>query len=325
MDLVAALEWVRANIGEFGGDPDNVTIFGQSGGGSKVSHCLIMPAAKGLVHRAIIQSGGGLTSGDLDAAIESADRIAHTLGVKRTDMAGLQKVSAEALLAAAVEAGGRFGPVVDGSIVPRAPFSPTAPENARDVPLIVGYTKDERTLYNIGLPWWGSLTEEELRERAWEIHGERADRLIAAYRKIHPDYSNDYLFTDITNSHAWRAPTIAERKAAQGAAPAWLYQWDWEAPVDGGILRSPHTMEIPFVFNNVEKGPILLGTDPSTFRLGQLASASWAAFARTGDPNVPGLPEWPAYEPGSRATMMFDVESHVALDPLKEVRELMAG
>jgi para-nitrobenzyl esterase len=321
---VAALEWVKDNIAVFGGDPGNITIFGQSGGGSKVSHCLVMPAADGLFHRAIIQSGGGLTSGDLDSALETADRIAHDLGCRRTDVDKLQKVHPEALLAAAVSTRGRFGPVVDGSIVPRAPFTPAAPEISREVPLIVGYTKDERTLYNIGLPWWGTLTDSGLRERAREAHGDAGDKLIGAYRRIYPDYTNDYLYTAVTNRHAWQAPTIAERKAALGGAPAWLYQWDWEAPVDDGILRSPHTMEIPFVFNNVDKGPILLGEAASTFQLGRLASSAWAAFARTGNPNVPGLPDWPAYETATRPTMLFDVQCRVASDPLQEVRELMS-
>jgi len=323
LDLVAALEWVRQNIAEFGGDPGNVTIFGQSGGGSKVSHCLIMPAARGLMQKAIIQSGGGLSSGNLDQALESAEVIAASFGYQPKDIGKLQKVSAAALLAAAVAAKTRFGPVVDGSIVPRAPFSPTAPEAAREIPLIIGYTKDERTLYNVGLPWWGELSDQQLVARAAELHGERGRQLIAAYRQIHPDYSNDYLFAAMTNSHAWRAPKMAERKAEQGGAPVWLYQWDWEAPVDDGILKSPHTMEIPFVFDNVDKGPILLGSAESTFRLGELASSAWTRFAGEGDPNVPGLPQWPAYSVQNRATMMFDVSSHVEIDPLGAVREIM--
>jgi para-nitrobenzyl esterase len=325
MDLVLALEWVRDNIAEFGGSPDNVTIFGQSGGGSKVSHCLVMPAARGLVHRAIIQSGGGLASGDLDDARDRADRIARELGLSARDIDALQKVPAQALLAAAARVGGGFGPAVDGEIVPRAPFTPAAPEQARDIPLIVGYTKDERTLYNIGLPWWGTLTNEQLRERARQIHGNLGEEIVAAFRRLHPHYSNDYLFTDITNTHAWRAPMLAERKAVQGGAPVWLFQWDWEAPVEGGILRSPHTMEIPFVFDNVDKGPILLGTAPSTFALGRLAASAWTAFARDGNPNVPGLPEWPAFDPKIRATMLFDVDCRVAHDPLGPARALMAA
>jgi para-nitrobenzyl esterase len=323
MDLVASLEWVRDNIAEFGGDPGNVTIFGQSGGGSKVSHCLIMPAARGLSHRAIIQSGGGLATGDPDQARETAERVARELGTRPDDLGALRRVPAEDLLAAAIRVRGSFGPVADGDIVPRAPFTPAAPEMSHDVPLIIGYTKDERTLYNIGLDWWGTLSDEQLLQRARDIHGDRGEALVAAYRRIHPDYSNDYIFTDITNTHAYRAPTIAERKAAAGGAPVWMFQWDWEAPVDDGILRSPHTMEIPFVFNNVDKGPLLLGSAASTKWLGYIASASWANFARTGNPNVEGLPYWPSYDATDRATMLFDIENRVVSDPLKEAREIL--
>jgi para-nitrobenzyl esterase len=324
LDLVASLEWVRDNIAEFGGNPGNVTIFGQSGGGSKVAHCLVMPRARGLVHRAIIQSGGGLTTGAMDQALEQADRIARALGCTPKDIGKLRAIPAPELLAAAMKLSRGYGPCADGTIVPRAPFTPLAPEQSRDVPIIIGYTKDERTLYNIGLDWWGTLTDAQLSARAEEIHGEKGPAILAAYRRIHPHYSNDYLFTDLTNSHAWRAPAKAERKIDLGGAPVWLYQWDWEAPVDGGILKSPHTMEIPFVFNNVDKGPLLLGKEPTTFELAALASASWAAFARTGDPNVDGLPDWPAYDRETRATMLFDLESRIANDPLGEVRKLFA-
>ena len=323
LDLVAALEWVRDNIAEFGGDPGNVTLFGQSGGGSKVAHCLIMPAAKGLFHRAAIQSGGGLESGRVDAAVEVADQVARELGCRAKDIDALRKVPARALLEAAIKVRGRFGPVADGRIVPRDPFTPEAPEISKDVPLIIGYTKDERTLYNIGLPWWGKLTTAELEERAKELHGDKAEALLAAFRREHPTYSNDYLFTDLTNSHAYRAPTKAERKAAQGGAPVWLYQFDWEAPVDDRILRAPHTIEIPFVFNNVDKGPILLGTAESTQKLGAQVSAAWAAFARTGNPNTPMLPNWPAYDVENRAAMVFDTESRVVNDPMGEIRKIL--
>ena len=322
LDLVASLEWVRDNIAAFGGDPDNVTIFGQSGGGSKVSHCLVMPAAAGLVHKGIIQSGGGLSSGNMDDAMETADKVARELGLRRRQIDKLQQVPANQLLAAAIKVRGRFGPAADGTVVPHAPFDPAA-EQQRDIPLIIGHTKDERTLYNIGLPWWGSLSDAELAERAGAQFGDQGQAVVDAWRAVHPTYSNDYLYCDITNSHAWRTYGKADAKVAAGGAPVWVYQWDWEAPVENGILRSPHTMEIPFVFNNVDKGPILLGAAPSTRRLGLVASRAWTAFARTGDPNVDGLPEWPAYDSEARQTMLFDIQSGVANDPLGRARELM--
>lgn len=322
LDLAMALGWVQDNIVEFGGDPGNVTIFGQSGGGSKVSHCLVMPAAKGLVHKGIIQSGGGLSSGSMDRALETADNVAHELGLRRSQIGKLQQVPAKELLAAAIKVRGRFGPAVDGNIVPHAPFGPAA-EQQRDIPLMIGHTKDERTLYNIGLPWWGSMTDDQLAERAEERYGDAGGAIIEAWKAIHPTYSNDYLYCDITNSHAWRTYGKADAKVAAGGAPVWVYQWDWEAPVDNGILRSPHTMEIPFVFNNVDKGPILLGAAESTRRLGYVSSLSWTSFARSGNPNVDGLPQWPAYDSDHRQTMMFDIQSAVMNDPIGPARELM--
>jgi para-nitrobenzyl esterase len=323
LDLAAALEWVRDNIAEFGGNPDQVMIFGQSGGGSKVSSCLIMPAAEGLVHRAAIQSGGGLSAIELDTAQETGERIARALGHRPGDLEKLQAVPAEHLLAAAVQVGGRLGPVADGSVLPRAPFTPSAPEMTSAVPLLIGYTKDERTLYNVGAPWWGSLTDEALTSKVEEAHGTKAQALIEAARRGYPDYSNDYVYTTVTNAHLYRAPTIAERKAAQRGASVWFYRFDWEAPVDEGILRAPHTIEIPFVFHNVDKGPLLLGDTPATRTLQRRVSQAWVNFARTGDPNHADLPEWRPYDVDTRSAMLFDVHAQMTQDPDAELRQIL--
>ena len=329
LDLVAVLEWVRDNIGEFGGDPGNVTIFGQSGGGAKVSAILAMPAAKGLANRAIIESGPGLRGTTKEAALAATKTVMKTLGV--LDVKALQEMPADKLLAAASGGDGgalRWGPVVDGVVLNAHPFDPVAPAQSAGVPVMIGCTKDEATLYNVGFPWWGKLTDRELVEKLKPQFGEKTDKLIAAFRKMRPTDSPSYLYTDVASSaFAFMGSiTLAERKAAQNAAPVYMYIWEWGAPVDNGIMRAPHTMEIPFAFDNVDKGPILLGRAESTKKLGRQTSGAWAAFARSGDPNKGsslGLPHWPAYDAQTRSTMMFDVNSRIEADPYGEVRKIM--
>ncbi|MBU4317468.1 MAG: carboxylesterase/lipase family protein [Proteobacteria bacterium] len=329
LDLVASLEWVRDNISEFGGDPRNVTIFGQSGGGSKVSTLMAMPKAKGLFHKAIVQSGPGIRGATMKQSTDTAKLILEKLKITPDNLQALQELPAEKLLDAAVQIqsagpGLRWGPVVDGDILPTHPFDPVASPLCTDIPLMIGCTKDEQTLYLVGLPWWGKLTDANLLDRVKAIQGAKAEPLIAAFRKLHPDNSPSYLLSDVmSTSFAFaRTVTLAERKAAQ-PAPVYTYIYDWNAPVDDGILKAPHTIEIPFVFDNVDLAPILLGTDKGTKELGKLTSSAWTAFARTGNPNTPGLPDWPKYDADHRATMIFDVNSHVVNDPMSEVRKIL--
>jgi len=328
LDLVLALQWVRDNAAAFGGDPGNVTIFGQSGGGAKVSTLLAMPAAKGLFHRGIIESGPGLRGAPQAQAAELTQAVMKAAGV--STLAALQALPAETL-AAAVRgmgaAGLRWGPVVDGGVLPANPFDPAASPIGASVPVMVGCTANEQTLYNVGQPWWGKLTDAELDDKVKQIPGGKGPALVQAFRAIHPDHSPSYLYTDVTTALGAFAGsiTLAERKAAQHAAPVYLYVWEWGAPVDHGILKAPHTMEIPFVFDNVATAPILLGSAPSTKALAHQASSTWVAFARTGDPNHPGLPKWPAYDATKRATMIFNTASHVVNDPNAAVRKILQG
>jgi para-nitrobenzyl esterase len=330
LDLVAALRWVRDNIAQFGGDPGNVTIFGQSGGGAKVSTLLAMPAAKGLFHRGIIESGPGLRGIPQPAAAAFARTVIKDAGA--ADLPALQALSADRLLAVAQMRGGgggfgglRWGPVVDGKTLPENPFDPVASPLGAGVPVMVGCTANEQTLYNVGQPWWGKLTDVELDEKARLVPGGKGPALVAAFRKLHPDHSPSYLYTDVTGAlGAFNGSVLlAERKAAQHAAPVYLYIWEWAAPVDGGILKAPHTMEIPFAFDNIDKGPILLGSAPSTQALARLTSSTWVAFARTGDPNHPQLPHWPPYDADRRSTMIFNIDSRVVDDPNSEVRRIL--
>ncbi|MGA2591674.1 MAG: carboxylesterase/lipase family protein [Bryobacteraceae bacterium] len=336
LDLVAALEWVRDNIEAFGGDPGNVTIMGESGGGAKVSTLLAMPAAKGLFHRAIIQSGPGLRGVPKDAATRTAKGLLDELQIGAADLKALQSLPAEDILsaafAAAAKAGGgpmggmmRLAPMVDGVVLPSDPFTPAAPAISANVPIMIGSNKDEMTLFTAAEPWFPTLTDTQLMERAKQIAGPKAEALVAALRKLHPDYSPTYLLNQVMTATGMfgGSITLAERKAAQKAAPAYMYYLIWETPVANGLFKSPHTLDIPLMFDNVDKARVLVGPGPEPEALARQMSDAWLAFARNGNPNAASIPEWPPYTAERRATMLFDVKSRVADDPNAEVRKIL--
>jgi para-nitrobenzyl esterase len=320
-DLVAALEWVRDNISAFGGDPNKVLIFGQSGGGAKVSTLLAMPSAKKLFHRAVIQSGAGLRGGTREAANKTAETLLKELGLKPGQGRELQNVPLDKLMEAGNRA--RFGTVVDGKVLPTNPFEPVATPISADVPVIVGYTRTERTVYEIDSPNYGKLDEAGLMESAKRLLGEDAERIVASYRKRYPRATPYELSTNISgDAGAMSSIRLAERRAALGKAPTYLYIWAWETLVMG--LRAPHTLEIPFVFNHIDLCESMVGTVNAEMRKLEVASAgAWAQLARAGNPNHKGLPAWPAYTPQKRAVMIFDTPCRVENDPTGEVRQIM--
>ena len=319
LDQVLALQWVRDNIAAFGGDPDNVTIFGESGGGRKVSVLLAMPAAKGLFHKAIVQSGPGVTVGEQAAAAELAERTLANLGLAKTDVHKLQTMEAAAVIKAASAAEGRgrsLAPMLDGRAVPAHPFSPAATEISRDVPVIVGTTKDEATLFLSADPAFGKMTEAEAKARFTAMLGEKGAAAFPVYQGLRPNDPPTYWVTALATDMMMRMDSIrlASRKAAQGAAPVYMYRLDWETPVLGGAMRSPHGLDVPLVFETVEAKRGILGPGPAPEQLAPVMSQAWIAFARTGDPSQNGL-AWPRYEATGRQTMIFDAESRVAADP----------
>jgi para-nitrobenzyl esterase len=333
LDIVAALEWVRDNAQAFGGDPGNVTIFGESGGGAKVSTLMAMPAAKGLFHKAIVESGPGLKGLAKATATQDAKDLLAQL--KITDIKSLLAAPAADIVKAAFAVAAARGPgseirflapVVDGVVLPADPFDPAAPAQSADVPLIIGTNKDEMTLFLAGQPWFGRLTEDQLTAQAAMMGGPNAAAELAAIRKAHPDYSPTYLLAElITTNFMWDGSVkLATRKAAQNAAPVYMYQLVWETPIGMGIFKSPHTLEIPLVFDNVETARALLGSGLAPQQLADQMSAAWIAFAKTGNPNTPATPNWPAYSANNRATMMFDVTSKVVNDPYTDVRKALA-
>jgi para-nitrobenzyl esterase len=326
LDIVLALEWVRDNIAAFGGDPDNVTIFGESGGGWKVSILMAMPSAQGLFHRAVVQSGPGLTGKPAGEAAITARQLLDRLGVDSPQ--ALAEIPTETLSRESVAIGGDvmrlYAPVVDGQALPRDPFCPDASPLAADVPLLIGVNKDETTLFMFNHPRFGEFTEEDVARHASKAVGDRAEDLVAALRTAFPDYSPTHLVAAVgTVTGMWaNSITLAERKAAQ-RAPVWMYLLAWETPVARGRLRCPHALEIPLVFDNVEAARSFVGRGEAPQRLADQMSAAWLAFARTGDPNATCLPVWPPYDATRRATMVFDLESRVTQDPYAGVRRVL--
>jgi para-nitrobenzyl esterase len=329
LDLVASLQWVRDNIARFGGDPENVTIMGESGGGSKVSHLLATPAADGLFDKAIIQSGPGVTSGKkADAAKLAADLMAK-LGV--STVAELQAVPAETLLAAArsvlparAMAGGapNFGPIVDGVVLPRDPFLPAAPAQSKDVPVMIGYNKDEMTIFNAPQPWFGRLDAASLDAMAGAM-GPDAAKVVAYLKAANPNESPTYI---ANSAMTWRfaqgSYTIADAIARAGGAPVYFYKLTWDTPIAGGIFRSPHTLDMPLMFANAADSAALVGTGEAPARMEAMMSDAWIAFARTGTPASALLPAWPAYTLAKREVMELNLAPKVLSDPDKGLREL---
>ena len=329
LDIVAVLEWVRDNITHFGGNPGNVTIFGQSGGGLKISNLLAMPPAKGLFHKAIIESGSALKGIHREDANKTTERILAKLGLQRNQVDELQKLPVDRLLSAIDTRGSAPGtapfnlaPVVDGRALPRDPFDPTAPEISEDVPLIIGSVNTEGTFFTPPDSPLFSLDEAGMRTRLIPRYGEATDKLIDLYRKEMPNASPSEIYFLIT-AFPTAAITQAERKVAQGRAPVYMYLFTWETPVEGGKRHSPHTVELPFVFNNVLEQPEEVGNGPDLQPLADKVSGAWTAFAHTGNPSTPGSPKWSAYTESGRATMMINNEWKLVDDPRHDVRLIM--
>jgi para-nitrobenzyl esterase len=323
LDIVAALEWVRDNIGQFGGDPTNVTIFGQSGGAGKVSTLLAMPGAKGLFHRAIIQSGSALRATPRDRASKSAEVLFAKLGMRPNQGEDLQKLPLNRLLEAARGTQGlALAPVLDPRTLPADPFDPTAPGISSDIPLLAGTVETEVTFFpNTQLE---PLDDAGLRaavKQNTRANDAKVDEIIGLYRKGRPGVGNTELLQILSSDNGFRTGvlTVAERKAAQ-KAPVYMYYFTWRSPVREGKLRTFHTLEIPFVFQNIDESKPMTGFGEDRDPLADRMSAAWAAFARTGNPNAKGLPNWTPFKADTRATMILGNDCRVINDPNREER-----
>ncbi|MFD2873286.1 carboxylesterase/lipase family protein [Mucilaginibacter ximonensis] len=334
LDIVFALQWVSKNIGNFGGDKDNVTIFGQSGGGSKVITLMAMPAAKGLFHRAISQSNSIVQMSTPAYARQITQLVLADLQITKDNIADLHKVNNERLQAALDTANqklsskvpadvGRAGlqPVVDGKILPVHPFDPTAPAISAGIPFMVGTCRNEAS-YSINNPSLENLDDTGLAIKLAERFGNKAGRMVQTLRTSHP---NDkavelYSYVSAQNSMAYLQ---ASRKAAQNAAPTFLYMFAWHTPQLDGRPRSFHCSELPFAFANTDKAENYTGAIDEARALADKVANAWINFARHGDPNHGGLPQWPAFSDDNGAMMVFNNTCEVQHDPDGESRKML--
>ena len=330
LDLILALKWVHDNIAEFGGDPDCVTIFGESGGGSKCATLMAMPAAHGLFHRVITQSGQQLTGRTREHGTDTARQVLKKLGLKPKQLGQLQTIPMDKLIAAFK--GEQFYPVTDGGALPRDPFEPDASPLSAEIPMMLGNNHDEtRLLIGCIDDSTFSLTWETLPIKL-EQHGRqfmgnlKTIDVIAEYRRLYPSYTpSDVLFSATTAARSWKFLVLeSQRRVLQNGAPTYIYQLDWSAPVEGGKWRAAHGLEIPLVFDNVAKASAVVGSGTDAQRMADLMSDAWIAFARTGNPNTPNLPPWPRFDPARRATMILNLTPRVEDDPRGEERKLFS-
>jgi para-nitrobenzyl esterase len=338
LDLVLALRWVKDNIAEFGGDPNRVTIFGQSGGGAKCATLTAMPSAHGLFHRVMTMSGQQVTAAPESIATARSRDFLEKLGLSQVSneklRSALDGMALEQLQEAARVSSGWL-PVVDGRSLPRDPFSPDAPPISNDVPMILGNTHDEtRGLIGGSQPALFSLTWEDLpaaleKNVSTYLGPLKPETIVARYREWYPQYSpSDVFFAATTAFRSWPGQVIeAERRAGSSAQRrTWVYEVDWPSPVAGGRFRAPHTVDIPFFFDNLALAPGMVGASPEDIERAQpLATAmseSLIAYAKTGDPNHAGLPQWPPYDLTHRPTMIWNTPPLVIDNPRGNEREL---
>ncbi|MEZ5707955.1 MAG: carboxylesterase/lipase family protein [Blastomonas sp.] len=347
LDLVLALEWVRDNIAQFGGDPDCVTVFGVSGGGKKISHLLAMPAAKGLFHRAIVMSGALSTAIERDAATAYSERFIAHLGMGKGDAMKLAALPADRLLqavsdlsAAGLDPDGGYGggggpqPLVDGISLPEHPGPTLANGMSGNIPVMIGSTLDEPIAGYPGpegLARLDAMSKEDIRKRLangpFVALGDRTDTFIDHYRRVWPDISLGQLMVRIETAGSWRylSNRLADFKASAGMAPCWVYIMTFAGGTQGGPRGAGHATDVPLLMGNLSaatdtsRAPWFAQSDGAE-TASRMMGHSWCSFARSGNPNNDLLPCWPVYTSGRHETMLLDSEGRVVADPFGDSR-----
>jgi para-nitrobenzyl esterase len=333
LDIVAALQWVKDNIAQFGGDPDNVTIFGQSGGGGKVTCMMSSPSAKGLFAKAIVESGSYVT--DFTNKIISQEITAtllDTLHIQPSQADSLQNIPYQILneaankayqkVAAGYMAKGKklrgWGPTLDGNLLPYQPYDPNAMELSSDVPLLIGTTKNEFTVFDTNFQ---NPTMEKLQRNLKRFYGDSVQQYMDAVKKAYPSTTKPCDYVNIEINFRKLAIEQANEKYKSGKAPVYMYLFTWQSPVNNGLYKAMHCMDIAFQFNNISRCKEMTGGGKDAIQLADKVSSAWLQFAKTGNPNTPSLPPWPAYTDENGATMMLDskciIRNHPDADLLK--------
>jgi para-nitrobenzyl esterase len=337
LDIIMALEWVRDNIANFGGDPGNVTIFGQSGGGGKCGTLMAMPASQALFHRAIVQSGSFLRAVVPERSAILTKAMLDELNLSPSQLNQLQDVPLQKL----IEAGDAallkthphgplvwsrvadqlgWGPVVDGKLLPQHPFDPTAPAISAQVPMLIGTTLNEFTT-SLNRPEDEAMSEAEVSKRLGAMYGNNPEHIIEVFRASHPGAKPFDIFSLAMTAQVRQGAVIqAGLKTAQGT-PAYLYWFTWQTPVLDGRPRSIHCCDLPFCFDNTDRNENLTGGGPGPRALAANVSEAWIHFARSGNPNHGGIPNWPAFSAENCPTMIFDTQCKMQNNPDKEERQ----
>lgn len=341
LDIVQALRWIQNNIANFGGDPNKVMVFGSSGGASKISTLMAMPAAKGLIHRAAMMSGPYIRARSEDYAQRITAQLVKQLNIGDEPIAALRELPPEVLLkevkqlsvpidaglasSASPEAFMPMQPVLHPDILPAHPMDPIASPHGPDIPVMIGSTKDDMKMMMLTMPWFNTIDDNGLEGIAQATFGEHYRQFLDTYRSLYPDASPTELACQFVTDRVMWSGSIdwAERRLKAKGAPVYFYRFDYETPVMDGLLGATHGGDIPFAMNNYNCTEIA-GDRPENAAMGKQTSDAFVAFAHNGTPETAEIGEWPAYTLEERATMLLDVQCKVTRDPMKRLRELFA-